>query len=119
MRLDLRILLPAALTIAAVLIPASPAAAAPSPTPGRCPDGFQPVLIFFATGDRDHNGDGWVCVKGPQGSNGHFNTTDDKDPGTVFDAPSNTWYDGYTGMAFWVTGNVLYDVTSAVDDETP
>lgn len=118
MRLDPRIVIPAALTVAAVLIPASPAGAAPSPTPGRCPDNFQAVPIFVATGDKDRNGDGWVCVKGPQGSNGHFNTTDDKNPPT-FDPTSNTWYSAYLDTAWWVTGNVVYEVSTAVDDETP
>jgi hypothetical protein len=118
MRLDLRILIPAALATAAVLIPASSASADPSPTPGRCPDSFMPVMSFAATGDKDHNNDGWVCVKGPQGSNGHFNTTDDKNPPT-FDPTSNTWYSAYLDTAWWVTGNVVYEVSSAVDDETP
>jgi hypothetical protein len=118
MRLDLRILVPAALTTAAVLIPAAPASAQISPTPGRCPDSFHAAPAFTQTGSKDHNGDGWVCVKGPQGSNGHFNTTDDKNPPT-FDPTSGTWYDPITGYAFWEAGNLIYDTTTAVDDELP
>lgn len=28
--------------------------------------------------DADKNGNSFICLKGPQGRNGHFNTTDDK-----------------------------------------
>lgn len=117
MKLDPRILIPAGLAAAAMAVPSS-AGAQPSPTPGRCPDNFVPVLAFVATGSQDHNGDGWVCVKGPQGSNQHFNTTDDKDPAT-FDPTTNTWYAPLSGTAWWVTGNIVYDVTTAQDDTLP
>jgi hypothetical protein len=46
----------------------------------RCPDDFTPIPAVIAPADkkdRNHNGNLFVCAKGPQGSNGHFNVTDD------------------------------------------
>ena len=53
-----------------------------------CPDGYQPVPIMaLPPGEKipDRNDNGIVCAKGPQGSNEHFNTKDDKAPQFVDD----------------------------------
>ena len=51
--------------------------AVPSAAETVCPDGYNPVPSIVAP-DADKNGNGIVCVKGPQGGNGHFNVKDDK-----------------------------------------
>jgi hypothetical protein len=46
----------------------------------RCPDGFEPVPAIAQPPDkkdRNKNGNLFVCAKGPQGSNQHFNVKDD------------------------------------------
>ena len=114
MRFSLRIALPAALAAGAFFVSAGPASALPS-----CPDGFVLVPAAFSAKNQDHNGDQLVCVKGPQGSNGHFNTTDDKGnlaPGVEFDPVTNTYLQDSTGYAYWATGSVWYDITTAQDD---
>jgi hypothetical protein len=117
MRLEPRILIPAALTAAAIFIPAAPASALGPP--GRCPDGFAPVPTSPSTASRDHDGNGWVCAKGPQGSNNHTNYVDDKgnpQPGVVYDPISNTYWNTLDNTAWWVTGNLTYDITQVQDD---
>jgi hypothetical protein len=62
MRLDPRILLPAAAVAAAVALPTSASA---DPT-GMCPDHFTPTFIFAAppgAEQKDHNGNLIVCHK--------------------------------------------------------
>ena len=47
----------------------------------RCPDHYEPVPTMAAPPDqqsKDHNMNLFVCAKGPQGSNGHFNVKDDQ-----------------------------------------
>jgi hypothetical protein len=46
----------------------------------RCPDDFIPIPAMAAPPDkkdRNRNNNAFVCAKGPQGSNEHFNVTDD------------------------------------------
>jgi hypothetical protein len=46
-----------------------------------CPDGYEWVPAMALPPDqqdRDKNGNGIVCAKGPQGSNEHFNAKDEK-----------------------------------------
>ena len=62
MRLDPRIVLPAALAAAAIFIPAGGATADP-PATGACPDNFQGPFPIGAITNKDHNGNGDVCVK--------------------------------------------------------
>ena len=53
-----------------------------------CPDSYQPVPVIVLPPDGkipDRNDNGIVCVKGPQGSNEHFNAKDDKAPQYVDD----------------------------------
>ena len=53
-----------------------------------CPDGYELTpVIAIPPGEKvpDRNNNGVVCAKGPQGSNEHFNTKDDKTPQYVDD----------------------------------
>jgi hypothetical protein len=45
-----------------------------------CPDGYQlyPSIVLIDGAQTDKNNNGFVCIKGPQGSNDHFNGKDDK-----------------------------------------
>jgi hypothetical protein len=62
MRLDPRVVLPAARAAAAIAIPAG-TAGADKPATGACPDDFMgPFPIGFIT-DKDKNGNDQVCVK--------------------------------------------------------
>ena len=60
MRLDLRIAVPAALAVAAFAIPSS--SSADPPMTGNCPDGYI-IMSSAAMPSKDHNGDGFVCMK--------------------------------------------------------
>src|SRR5918992_2826025 len=75
----------AGLVVAASLIPAAAADAKQSTT--GCPKKWEPAptgaLPPGEFENRDHNGNGTVCVKGPQGSNQHFNVKDDQTNNTV------------------------------------
>ena len=75
----------AGLVIAAVLIPAGAADAKQSTT--GCPKKWEPATTMALPPgqfeNRDHNDNGTVCVKGPQGSNEHFNVKDDQTNGPV------------------------------------
>ena len=62
MRLDPRILLPAALVAGALAIPST--GSATPPITGACPDGYLgPFPIGPAFPDKDKNGDTLLCVK--------------------------------------------------------
>jgi hypothetical protein len=61
MRLDPRIALPVALTALAFLIPGGAATADP-PARFACPDGFL-LMSNAAQPSKDHNQDGFVCMK--------------------------------------------------------
>ena len=66
------------LAVAAFAIPASTASADTFIV--ECPDGYQPVpaqAIPPQKKDKDRNMNLFVCAKGPQGSNQHFNVKDD------------------------------------------
>jgi hypothetical protein len=93
----------AGLAVAAVLIPAGAADAKQSTT--GCPKKWQPApTMALPPGqfeNRDHNNNGTVCVKGPQGSNEHFNVKDDNTNQTV--AP-----------VFWY--QFLFDETAVTED---
>ena len=120
MRLNARLLIPAALAAAAAVIPAAPASATFG-VPGRCPDGFAPVPTTPFTAAKDRDGNGFVCAKGPLGSNNHTNFVDDKgdpQPGAIYDPVSNTYTNTLNNSAWWVTGNLTYD-TTLVQDDTP
>jgi hypothetical protein len=48
----------------------------------QCPDHYEPIPAMAAPPnqqDKNHNGNLFLCAKGPQGSNEHFNIKDDKD----------------------------------------
>lgn len=65
----------------------SPATASADLT-ATCPDHYEPVpLIALPPEDQDvdKNMNFIACAKGPQGSNQHFNTKDDKQPQYVDD----------------------------------
>ena len=53
-----------------------------------CPDHYEPVPFTAVPPSeqwRNKNGNLWMCAKGPQGSNEHFNAKDDKTPQYVDD----------------------------------
>ena len=78
----------AGLTIAAVAIPSTTAYADTFLV--RCPDNYVPVPVTATPPggkDKNKNGNLFVCAKGPQGSNEHFNIKDDH--GEV--VPPNEW----------------------------
>ena len=60
MRLDPRIVVPAALAVAAMAFPA--AGAATDPITGNCPPSYVPMSAA-AMPSKDRNGDGIVCMK--------------------------------------------------------
>ena len=62
MKLDVRFALPAALAAAAFAIPAGTAGGDP-PATGACPDHFMGPFPIGAVTNKDHNGNGDVCVK--------------------------------------------------------
>jgi len=77
----LRLIGVAGLTAAVCLIPVSSAAAKQTKT--ACPKKWAPATTqaFPTPQDKDRNGNGVVCAKGPQGENGanpHFNVKDDR-----------------------------------------
>lgn len=61
MRKKAWLVLPAALTSLAILIPAAPAGAETNPF-GRCPDGYMAAPAGLASGE-DKNGNGVICFK--------------------------------------------------------
>jgi hypothetical protein len=66
----------AGLVVVASMIPVASADAKQSTT--GCPKKWQPAPEAAAPpNNRDHNDNDIVCVKGPQGHNGHFNVKDD------------------------------------------
>jgi hypothetical protein len=76
----LRLIGVAGLAIAAFAIPTSTSATAEDFV-YSCPDHYQPaptIAVPPGSRDRDNNNNFVVCVKGPQGSNQHFNVKDDK-----------------------------------------
>jgi hypothetical protein len=74
------------LRICVVLAGLALGTAMPSPAAadltGTCPDGYQLAPIQALPpeegADKDRNNNGFVCAKGPQGSNDHFNVKDDQ-----------------------------------------
>ena len=64
---------------AATALPFASGSAIGDPTP--CPDGYELTPVIAIPPDQkvpDRNNNFLVCAKGPQGSNEHFNTKDDK-----------------------------------------
>jgi hypothetical protein len=62
MKLDPRFVLPAALAAVALAVPAGSAPADP-PATGACPDNFMGPFPIGDIGNKDQNGNGFVCVK--------------------------------------------------------
>ncbi len=98
----LRLGVVAALATAAVLVPSSSATAEDFVV--VCPDKYYPMLAAAAP-EKDRNDNAFVCVKGPQGHNGHFNVKDDKGE-TV---PPTSWdVTGYGSFLVWYVPNFVF-----------
>jgi hypothetical protein len=94
MRLDPRILIPAALAAGALAIPA--VSAGDPPATGNCPDGFMLVPLGPVFADKDHNDNNAVCIK-PTNPN----------PVTDDNCADPCMKDPVTGLTYYVYDDVL------------
>ncbi|HEX8073432.1 MAG TPA: hypothetical protein VF545_00480 [Thermoleophilaceae bacterium] len=114
----------AGLAVAASAFAASPASA--DTILVECPDNYEPVPTMAAPPDKqdkDNNDNGFVCAKGPLGSNEHYNVKDDKGeivPPTVWSVTPVSWTVFLINYNLQGTGYSLDPTpTDVVDDLAP